>query len=326
METPLVSIICPVFNSSDWLSSCIESVLGQDYTHFELLLVDDGSTDSSPEICDGFAARDRRIRVFHQGNAGASSARNKGLEQMSGEWVCFLDSDDEWMEGGLRTLVSGVSDDIDLVMAGYETYDERGEVVYSVADRTTSLLTPESGLMQVFRPTHYRYFGNICSKLFRSSVIRNHRCRFAEDIRFCEDRLFTVQYICASMRPVRYFSAPVYKYRMHPGSAMDSLGKSFNPLFITDLDATIRIRETVHASFPEAADLCRAADKGVYASFRILADRIKAFRYPEVGLERRLRRKAMDSIGLPAFAALEAKRRIRVLWKNFSRSSFRSMK
>lgn len=316
MDHPLISIICPVYNAGSWLAECIESVLNQDYTRFELLLVDDGSTDSSPEICDVYAVRDDRIRVFHQGNAGASSARNKGLEEMKGEWVMFLDADDELLEGGLRTLVKGVSDEVDVVMAGYESYNEKGDLVYAVSDRVVSRLSAEEGLMQVFRPAHYRYFGNICSKLFRSSVIRQSGCRFAEDIRFCEDRLFTVRYICASMRQVRYFSAPVYKYRMHPGSVMDSLGRSFNPLFITDLDATIRIRETVRASFPKAVDLCRAVDKGVYASFRKLADRIMAFGYPEAGLERRLRKKAMDSIGIPAFAALEAKRRIRELWKN----------
>jgi hypothetical protein len=103
---------------------------------------------------------------------------------------------------------------------------------------------------------------------------------------------------------------------MHPGSAMDSLGKSFNPLFITDLDATIWIRESVRTSFPKVTNLCRAADKGVYASFRNLAGRIKTFHYPEAGLEDRLRKKTMDSIGIPVFAAFDAKRRIRDLWKS----------
>lgn len=316
MEAFLVSVICPVFNASAWLPECIESVLNQDYTSFELLLIDDGSTDDSLSVCEDYAAKDSRISVFHQENKGVSAARNKGLKLMKGKWVTFLDADDALLAGGLRTLMEGVSEEVDVVMAGYESYDEKGDLVYAVSDRVISRLSPEEGLMQIFKPAHYRYFGYVWSKLYRSSVIGKKGCHFAEDLSFCEDRLFTVQYICTSMRPVRYFSAPVYKYRMHPGSAMDSLGKSFNPLFVTDLDATILIRESVRASFPKATDLCRAADKGVYASFRNLAGRIKTFHYPEAGLEDRLREKTVDSIGKPAFAAFEAKRRIRDLWKS----------
>jgi len=316
---PLVSIICPVHNTSAWLPGCIDSVLAQDYTGYELLLVDDGSTDGSLDICNAYAAKDDRIRVFHQLHGGVSSARNKGLEQMKGEWVCFLDSDDEWMERGLQVLVDGISEDIDLVMAGYETYDEHGERVYSVAERTTSLLTPEGGLMQIFKPAHYRYFGYVWAKLFRASVIRTKGCHFAEDIRFCEDRLFTVQFICASRRPVRYFSAPVYRYRMRPDSAMAFLTKSFSPDFVSDLEATIRIRQSIRSSFPEARTLCRAADRSVYGSFRTLSNRIRTFRHPDAGLEKRLRSKTMDSIGKCAFAGYELRRIAGTLWRSCCR-------
>ncbi len=95
-EIPLISVIVPVYNMAPYLTKCLNSVLAQTYTNWELLLVDDGSTDASSHICDAFAVRDNRIGVFHQENQGVSSARNLALENAKGEWLFFLDSDD-WL-------------------------------------------------------------------------------------------------------------------------------------------------------------------------------------------------------------------------------------
>ena len=95
MTTPQISVIIPVYNAEKCLHRCIDSILLQTYIDFELLLIDDGSTDSSGIICDGYATQDSRIRVFHKSNGGVSSARNLGLDNALGEWVCFIDSDDE---------------------------------------------------------------------------------------------------------------------------------------------------------------------------------------------------------------------------------------
>ena len=315
----MISIVCPVFNTSTWLPGCIDSVLAQDYGNYELLLVDDGSTDGSCEICESYAAKDARIRVFRQEHGGVSAARNMGLEQMKGEWVCFLDSDDEWMSGGLQTLAEGVSEGVDLVMMGYESLDEKGNLVYSVSERTCMTLSSQKGLMQLFKPTHYRYLGYVWSKLFRSSVIRKEGCRFAEDLHYCEDRLFTVQFVCASKRPVYYSTTPVYYYRLHPDSAMASLGRSFNPDFLSDLDGTIRIREWVRSSFPGEKALCKVADRNVYGSYRYLSQRIRTFGYREDGLQGRLRAKAMDSIGKGTYAAFALRRVLGGIWTSCCR-------
>ena len=89
----MVSIIVPVYNTEKFLHRCIDSILAQTYTDFELLLIDDGSKDSSGTICDEYAAQDARVRVFHKENGGVSSARNLGLDNARGEWVTFVDSD-----------------------------------------------------------------------------------------------------------------------------------------------------------------------------------------------------------------------------------------
>ena len=121
-----VSIIVPVYNTEPFLSRCLDSILCQSFTDFELLLIDDGSTDGSGAICDDYAERDSRIRVFHKENGGVSSARNLGIDNSKGEWLYFADSDDELLPNGLQTLVNCIDEDVDVVMGGYEKFNENG--------------------------------------------------------------------------------------------------------------------------------------------------------------------------------------------------------
>lgn len=107
---PKVSIVVPVYNVGRWLRRCIESIQSQSFDDFELLLIDDGSKDNSGEICDEYAGKDPRIRVFHKQNGGASSARNFGLDNTCGEWVTFIDADDYISENYLSAVVNASSD------------------------------------------------------------------------------------------------------------------------------------------------------------------------------------------------------------------------
>lgn len=111
MDSPLISVIIPVYNVEKYLRQCLESVIGQTYINLEIILVDDGSTDGSSKICDDFAAIDDRIVVIHQYNAGLSSARNAGLDIMKGDYVSFVDSDD-WIEKDMfAILLSSLEDE-----------------------------------------------------------------------------------------------------------------------------------------------------------------------------------------------------------------------
>ena len=103
-ETPLVSIIVPVYQVKEYISECVESLLAQTYTNLEILLVDDGSTDGSGEICDEYAVKDSRVRVVHQTNQGLSTARNTGIGLAQGECLAFVDSDDVVMPGFIEIL------------------------------------------------------------------------------------------------------------------------------------------------------------------------------------------------------------------------------
>ncbi len=101
---PAISVIVPVYQAEALLPQCVESVLAQTFSDWELLLIDDGSRDGSPALCDGYAAKDPRIRVFHKPNGGVSTARNLGLEQATGPYIAFLDADDAFEPAALETL------------------------------------------------------------------------------------------------------------------------------------------------------------------------------------------------------------------------------
>ena len=107
---PLVSIIIPVYRSEKYLERCVDSVIAQNYPQLEIILVDDGSPDDCPQICDKYASIDSRIKVIHQPNAGASAARNSGLNIASGKYVCFVDSDDILPESAISDLWQGITD------------------------------------------------------------------------------------------------------------------------------------------------------------------------------------------------------------------------
>ena len=114
----VISIIVPVYNTEQYLRRCIDSVLAQTYQDFELLLIDDGSKDSSGAICDEYAAQDTRVRVFHKANGGVSSARNVGLDHARGEWITFVDSDDEVKPNWLDLFCMQISYGVELVSQG----------------------------------------------------------------------------------------------------------------------------------------------------------------------------------------------------------------
>ena len=114
MQTPKISVIIPVYNVESYLSKCIDSILCQTYTDFELLLVDDGSSDASGKICDMYKENDNRIRVFHKKNEGVSKARNLALNNALGEFVIFVDSDD-WIEPNTFELVLNQLENFDIL-------------------------------------------------------------------------------------------------------------------------------------------------------------------------------------------------------------------
>ncbi|WP_044268908.1 glycosyltransferase family 2 protein [Bacteroides timonensis] len=192
---PEISVIVPVYRVERCLPRCIESILKQSFRNFELLLIDDGSPDYSGEICEKYACKDKRIRVFHQKNAGVSIARNYGLCQAKGVYIVFVDSDD-WVQGNyLKDLYDSASalPGNGLVIQGAVRITIEGVLLsdISLPDRYFSF--QEIG--DAFIKEHICEFGFPWGKLYKRSLIETFSIRFPENINYYEDMLFMYQYL-----------------------------------------------------------------------------------------------------------------------------------
>lgn len=212
----LVSVIVPVYNVEKYLPACLDSLLAQSLTDFELLLVDDGSRDASGAICDEYAVRDSRIRVFHIPNGGVSAARNLGLDHARGEFVVFVDADDRVMPDHLERFArSGIGEG---GIAFCNLLEERPAGKHRAA-RERAYAMPdcrvpggEAGMAVIARLLRAHCFGYTWNKMFCRATIEKHALRFDERIRYAEDEIFTARY-CAHAREIVCDSRPTYRYR-----------------------------------------------------------------------------------------------------------------
>lgn len=178
----LFSVIIPVYNARLTLDQCIRSVLSQETQDLEVCIVDDGSTDGSDSICDTWARTDSRIKVHHQSNKGVSSARNKGLEMATGDWITFLDSDDT-IEGAYFPI--NPNDDI------YDLYIQNGNVSHLPAEK----IPPQDYHGFLRRMAHTTPMRGIYAKFIRRSIVTRYNIRFDSDQRVGEDTLFFMDYL-----------------------------------------------------------------------------------------------------------------------------------
>lgn len=215
MNELVLSVIVPVYNTAPWLRRCLDSICAQSYRNLEILCVNDGSTDNSAEILAEYAARDARIRVFTQENAGLSAARNTALEHVTGEWVAGVDSDDYLAPDLFERAVSCIADEVDMVAYGMlEKWEDapEGDTVFEAyaADEVQPMTVEQAGHMLVC----------FCNKLWRYSLIKVHGLRFPHGL-VHEDDGFFYQFI-PYVRKVAFCSAVGYYYMQRRGSIMNS--------------------------------------------------------------------------------------------------------
>lgn len=208
----VISIIIPVYNIEKYLDQCMESVVGQTYSHIEIILVDDGSTDGSGELCDEWGKRDNRIRVYHKKNGGASRARNLGLKEARGEYIGFVDGDDYIAEDMYECLIDVMEDGVDISCCGtaiiYPAKMRMQVEVYGEMQNPFFLTSREAiKELLLLRGLHY----GVCDKLYRRKLFEN--VRFPEG-KTCEDYPVSYEVVKKSRRivntgKVKYF----YRYR-----------------------------------------------------------------------------------------------------------------
>lgn len=231
---PKISVIVPVYKTEDKLNRCIDSILNQTFKDFELILVDDGSPDNSPEICDEYVANDNRVVVIHKENGGVSSARNCGLKKALGDFIAFIDSDDyvekEYLDLLLRYQQQA---DADLVMCNYNLF--KGNKTDYVSHGFSDGQVLEGDL---FKKTIYTNIakcdstGYFClwNKLFKKHIIIDNQISFNNDMSFGEDMLFIMDYFKDANKVV-FTDKPLYNYEMTDCG----LFSSYRPSFIQDV-------------------------------------------------------------------------------------------
>lgn len=268
-----ISIIIPVFNSEEHICRCLESIICQDYVSCEVILVDDGSTDSSADICDRYSSEYPYIKTIHKENGGVSSARNAGLAEAGGEYVLFVDSDDALSEGALKAFSSAVGHDF--AAGAFNVYD--GGVfsltVSSGADRSyTGDDTPsffDDAMLECGE-----LFRGPWAKLFRSSVIREAGLRFNENLSYAEDKLFVYEYMCHVKSAVS-IAAPVYEYFRHEGSLSGGRTTQKRASQLMDVvPLCASAMERLASSFPSSA-----AIRTVYHNDLVCCDLMRILRF-----------------------------------------------
>ena len=229
MGNKIVSIIIPVYNSEKAIRRCLDSILAQTMTDYECLLIDDGSTDSSGRICDEYAAKDNRFRVFHKENGGVSSARNVGLDNAKGDWITFVDSDDSVEESFLESLYnfgSGSLKICNFTGDGHKGYSEDCSKV-----ETSSVITRLLNDNLVWAPW---------GKLFASTIINEHNLRFDIKLRLGEDMVFCWEYL-SYCPDVTVLASNLYNY-----SGVWGGGAKYQLTFEERLYRFSRIWGTIH--------------------------------------------------------------------------------
>ena len=196
MLDDLVSIIVPIYNAEKYINKCINSLLNQSYSNLEIILIDDGSTDASPELIDGYVVQDARVKVKHQRNCGVSAARNAGLNLATGEWIAFVDSDDtvdvEYIE---KLLPQNL--DVEMSLCGMTRIYQNGDTLRwrLYHDGRTNVATGIRSIEEVMTELNfYALTGPVC-KLFRNSILKREQIRFPVDMSLGEDSVFVFSYL-----------------------------------------------------------------------------------------------------------------------------------
>lgn len=256
-----ISIVVPVYNTKHYLRGCITSIIEQSYPYWEAILVDDGSTDGSGELCDLFAAQDQRITVIHQENQGVSVARNNAIHAASGDYIGFVDSDDRIEPTMFERLheLAAEHKTADIVACGYYLHREGKTAIYPSGQCPSGFLKQEDALIALLQKDYYRGF--LWNKLFRASLFSKGSLFFLNpDISVCEDLLAIFSFLVAG-KTLYYEPQPMYHYFVRSNSLTQEGSVSRN----SELEAWRLMERGSEAAGDRVQDLvkCRYSEAAV---------------------------------------------------------------
>lgn len=221
----LISIIIPVYKTEQYIDQCISSILSQTYKYIEVLLVDDGSPDRCPLLCDEYEKKDRRVKVIHKKNGGLSSARNVGVCQASGDYILFVDSDDYW-EGcdNLQIIVNAIKNREDVVVFRYKKYEEiSGRVVETIESIVDCGYTSQELCIESLVASGI-FCASACNKMIRRELLLDNEFFFREGVT-SEDIEWSCRVLLKS-RSIGYADVCPYVYRQREDSITTSMQKA----------------------------------------------------------------------------------------------------
>lgn len=203
---PLISVIVPIYNAENYLHRCLDSILAQTFTDFELILVNDGSTDCSGKICDEYALKDNRIKVIHKSNGGVASARQMGVDNALGNYTIHADPDD-WVEPTMleELYKKAIEKDADMVICDFYVQ------TCNTCITRTQRISEESSEATLLALLSHKLHGSLCNKLIRLECYKKFNIRFVEGLNFCEDYLVCVKMLKNDIK-VAYLNKAFYYY------------------------------------------------------------------------------------------------------------------
>lgn len=228
---PLVSIIIPVYNGEKYIERCLRSLIGQTYEQIEIIVLNDGSTDHTGQVLEKYAALDSRVHVVQKENTGVSDTRNLGLKLAKGDFVQFVDSDDWLTPDATQKLVAGMCADCEMVICDYNRVVDNNIIVKGHITDDGPINRTDFALYMMKAPANY-YYGVLWNKMFRMDIIQEHGLDFPEEINWCEDLRFNLEYL-QYVKQVYVLQEPLYYYVLTKGSLAQSR---------TDLIDNLRVR------------------------------------------------------------------------------------
>lgn len=236
----MISIIIPVYNVEKYLSECLDSILNQSYSDFEVILINDGSLDNSGTICKEYAAVDFRLRLVNQKNSGVSIARNNGIKLAKGEWITFIDSDD-WVDTNFLESF-GLSTKSDLSIQGLKLIKYPEQSLIEVRDFKEIDIFLSQDYEDIAQNNLLQY-GTVCCKAYKKEIITRHHIYFDKSLSYHEDHLFFLQYLQYVNR-VSLHKAVSYNYRITNNG--HSLSSKVHPWDKLNDSSNAMLRELVY--------------------------------------------------------------------------------
>ena len=216
-----ISVIIPIYNAEKYLEECLNSIQKQNYTNYEVIMINDGSTDSSANICMHYVNVDARFKLINQENKGVSAARNNGINNVTGDYIVFIDSDDYISPELFNTIIENIKDNHLLCYGNYYLYQNK--LIYNLLDK-------ENNDYKYIVENIYlsnKICGYLWNKVFISSIIKENNLFFSEDIHYCEDLLFVTKYLDYCSKAL-YLNQCLYYYRMRKSSSTYSFENKRN--------------------------------------------------------------------------------------------------